>query len=90
MVVDTDDGEVVWRERIGYHEWSSPVVVDDTLIVGACEGTGIRAWSLADPRDPRPLWTVRTGGCVESTPAVWDGRIYVGSRDGYFYAFGDR
>ncbi|RPI23860.1 MAG: hypothetical protein EHM57_03420, partial [Actinobacteria bacterium] len=22
----------------------------------------------------------------ESTPAVWDGRIYVGSRDGFFYA----
>ena len=90
MVVDADDGEVVWRERIGYHEWSSPVVVDDTLIVGACEGTGIRAWNLADPSDPSPLWTVRVGGCVESTPAVWEGRVFVGSRDGYFYAFGDR
>ena len=29
-------------------------------------------------------------GCVESTPAVWKGRIYVGNRDGFFYAIGDR
>jgi hypothetical protein len=29
-------------------------------------------------------------GCLESTPAAWNGRMYVGSRDGYFYAIGDR
>ncbi len=29
------------------------------------------------------------GGSYESTPIVWQGRIYVGSRDGYLYCLGD-
>ena len=35
-------------------------------------------------------WTVQLPANIESTPAVWDGGIYVGTRDGYFYAVGDR
>jgi hypothetical protein len=31
---------------------------------------------------------VRLGGCVEATPAVWRGRIYVGTRAGALYALG--
>jgi outer membrane protein assembly factor BamB len=42
-------------------------------------------------------WTVsisetaqfRAGGGFESTPTIWDGRIYVGCRDGWFYCLGD-
>jgi outer membrane protein assembly factor BamB len=29
------------------------------------------------------------GGSYESTPIVWQGRIYIGSRDGYLYCLGD-
>ncbi|MGH3440642.1 MAG: PQQ-binding-like beta-propeller repeat protein [Nitriliruptorales bacterium] len=87
LAVDTETGEVVYREDIGHHEWSSPVVVDDTLLIGLCETSGLRAYDVRDPRQPRELWTVRAGGCIESTPAVWGGRIHVGSRDGYFYTF---
>ena len=32
---------------------------------------------------------MKLGGCIESTPAVWKGRIYVGARGGRFYAIGD-
>ena len=28
------------------------------------------------------------GGSIESTPIVWDGRVYIGCRDGYFYCLG--
>jgi len=38
--------------------------------------------------DPPLLWQVELGGCIESTPAVWDGRIYVGTRAGRFFALG--
>ncbi len=91
LVVDSTDGEVVWRDEIGFHAWSSPAIVDETLVLSAnCESGGaIRAYHLADPTDPRLLWEVAPfGGCIESTPAVWDGRLFVGSRDGYFYALG--
>jgi outer membrane protein assembly factor BamB len=32
---------------------------------------------------------VRLGGCIEATPAVWNGRIYVGTRAGRFFALSD-
>jgi outer membrane protein assembly factor BamB len=32
---------------------------------------------------------VSLGGCIEASPAVWGGRIYVGSRDGALYALAD-
>ena len=39
--------------------------------------------------DPPELWTLELGGCIESTPAVWKGRLYVGTRAGRFFAIGD-
>jgi len=80
---------VVWEEDIAHHSWSSPVIVDDTLVVATCAGE-LRAYDLEDPRAPRLVWAHQmTESCIESTPAVWKGRIYVGSRDGRFYAVGD-
>jgi outer membrane protein assembly factor BamB len=42
-------------------------------------------------------WTVRirqtavfNGASFESTPVLWDGRIYIGARNGYFYCLGDK
>ncbi len=90
LVVDAATGEITWEEPIGPHAWSSAVVVDDRLLVGTCEAAELRAYSLADPARPAPLWTLgpAAGGCIESTPAVWEGKIYVGSRDGFFRAYG--
>jgi outer membrane protein assembly factor BamB len=31
-------------------------------------------------------WTFATGGPIRSSPAVYNGRVYFGSRDGYIYA----
>ncbi len=75
-------GEVTWTEDIGFHAWSSPVIVGDELLVATCTGE-LRAYSLADPRLPNSTWTLKVSeSCIESTPAVWKGRIYVGVRDG--------
>ncbi len=93
LAVDTDTGEVVWRDEIGWHAWSSPVIVDDQLIVSVdcAAGGALRGYDITDPRAPVQVWESRLdAGCIESTPVVWDGRIYVGSRSGYFYAWGDR
>ena len=93
LAVDTETGEVLWRDDIGFHAWSSPLVVDGHLLAAvSCEEGGVlRAYSLEDPRQPIEVWNLaHGGGCIESTPTVWDGTIYVGSRDGFFYAFGDR
>jgi outer membrane protein assembly factor BamB len=89
LAVDQETGEVVFREEIGWHSWSSPVVVGGELLVASCTGE-MRAYSIADPRQPVLQWNMQLSqSCIESTPAVWNGRIYVGVRDGKFYAIGE-
>lgn len=91
LAIDTSDGAVLWRDDVGAHAWSSPVTIGDTLVVSIdCEtDSGFRAYDITDPRQPVEQWESRvTGGCIESTPAVWGGRLFVGSRDGFFYALG--
>jgi outer membrane protein assembly factor BamB len=88
IAVDATTGELVWSDEVGFHSWSSPAIVDDTLVTATCLGD-VRAYSLADPAAPQQIWSVDLGGsCLESTPAIWNGRIYLGSRDGFMRALG--
>ncbi len=92
LAVDTETGEVVWRDDIGVHAWSSPVAVGTRLLVAVdCDtAPALRIYDIVDPRTPVSIGErAFAGGCIESTPAVWDGRVYVGSRDGFFYALGE-
>ena len=87
LAVDSATGEIVWSDEVGWHSWSSPSVVDNTLVVATCLGE-LRGYSLADPRAPALSWTVNVSpSCLEATPAIWAGSIYIGSRDGHLYAF---
>ncbi len=48
------------------------------------------AWDVSSPRKKPPLlWKMQFGGCVESTPAVWHGWLYVGTRLGQIYGIAD-
>ena len=92
LAVDTATGEVLWSDDIGGHAWSSPVYADGRLLVAVhCDtAPALRVYDATDPAAPVQLTEQAfTGGCIESTPAVWKGRIYVGSRDGFFYAVGE-
>lgn len=82
--VARDNGKTTWKLRIAGYTLSSPSVVDDVLVQG--DGSGkLRAWRLTASSVPKELWTVRVGGNIESTPAIWGGSLFVGSRDGFFY-----
>ena len=56
------------------------------------------AGALPSANGDGSFWTVSlkerdqffAGGGFESTPTVWDGRIYIGCRDGWFYCLGDK
>jgi outer membrane protein assembly factor BamB len=89
LAVDQQTGEIVWEKKLPGPTWQSPVVVDDVLLQGDCSGV-LHAYDVSDPRvDPPELWTVQLEGCIESTPTVFEGRIFVGARGGAFYAIGD-
>jgi outer membrane protein assembly factor BamB len=87
--VDSLSGKLLSTDYLGPHAWSSPVAIDGKLLVATCSGE-IRCYSIMDPSQMLFLWSVRipTHGCIESTPAVWKGKIIVGARDGFIYAFG--
>ncbi|MEX1281008.1 MAG: PQQ-binding-like beta-propeller repeat protein [Acidimicrobiia bacterium] len=90
VAVDQDTGEELWVTPIGARAWSSPVVVDDVLLVAGRDGL-LRAFDLAEPRAPEPLWELEVGEApILATPAVWEGRIYLPSTDGFFYAVDER
>jgi hypothetical protein len=87
--IDRDSGGVRWEKELPGPTWSSPVIVDDVWIQGDCNGV-LHAYDVSDTTvDPPELWSVELGGCIESTPALYNGRIYVGARGGLFYAIGD-
>ena len=83
--IDAKTGKVLWERTIPAPSWSSPVPIDGKLIVG--DGAGyLNCFDISHPRVmPKLLWRIHLGGIVESTPAVWHGWIYVGTRDGGIY-----
>jgi outer membrane protein assembly factor BamB len=87
--IDKETGDIRWEFFLPGPLWSSPVVVDDVLIQADCAGN-ITAFDISDTHiKPPELWDVYIGGCIESTPAVWDGKIIVGSRDGQIHMAAD-
>jgi len=99
---DVPTPKLVFKEYVG-GGISTPIMVDDHIIQGgygatmnvfrieydATEGVDL---TDAEGREWRVAVTKVASfpaGSFESTPIVWQGRIYVGSRDGYFYCLGD-
>ena len=81
-------GKVLWTVHLAPPTLNSPVPVDHTLIVGDCAGV-LHGLDISKPkRTPREVWRVQLPGCIESTPAVWRGMIYVGTRAGKIYGIG--
>lgn len=89
VALDQQSGDERWSIDLTGPTWQSPVVVDDVLVYGDCNGV-LRGYDVSDTAvAPPQLWEVALGGCIEATPAVWDGRIYVGTRGGRFFALSD-
>lgn len=89
LAVDAATGVERWSIKLTGPTWQSPVIVEDTLVYGDCGGT-LRGYDVSDTTvTPPQLWEVQLGGCIESTPAVWDGSIWVGTRAGRFFALRD-
>ncbi|MGH2668096.1 MAG: PQQ-binding-like beta-propeller repeat protein, partial [bacterium] len=90
LAIDRNSGAVAWELELAAPLWSSPVVVDGVLIVGDCAGV-LHAYELRAPLQgpPGQRWSVQLEGCIESTPAVWKGMVYLGTRGGAVYGIGD-
>ncbi len=86
--IDRATGEILWKLAVQGPVLSSPVLVDGVLVQADANGT-LHAWDASNLRvEPPLLWQLDLDGNIESTPAVWNGRIYVGTRGGYVYCIG--
>jgi len=65
--------------------YSSPVISNDTIIA-ASEGGDVIVWYKANMSQ---LWQYNMGKPIYSSPAVVNGRIYIGANDGNLYSFGN-
>jgi outer membrane protein assembly factor BamB len=87
--MDRVTGAIRWEKRLPSPLMASPSIVDGKLVIGDCAGV-LHAYDLTNTLvDPPEVWQVGLGSCIEATPAIWKGRIYVGTRGGYVYAIGD-
>jgi outer membrane protein assembly factor BamB len=69
---------------------ATPALVGDRLVAGGY-GNTLHLYALArtnDGIDVTELDVFESDNAFESTPLIWKGRVYVGSRDGFFYCFG--
>lgn len=85
VCIDTTTGRIIWKKEYTSHDWSSPAVIDDKVL--QCDAAGVLHCHQAV--DGKERWKMQIGGVIESTPAVWKGWIYVGAKNGYFYAISD-
>ncbi len=86
--VDRETGEIRWEKAFPALLWSSPVVIEETLLLADGEGY-LRAYDVSDTSvEPSEKWSLSVSWRFESTPAVWKGVIYVGDRVGGLFAVG--
>jgi outer membrane protein assembly factor BamB len=89
IAVNQQTGKLLWSFDVGSATLGSPVTIDHQLVLGDCQGV-LHDWDISKKtHPPKELWHVQLSGCIESTPAVWHGMLWVGARGGKFYAIGD-
>lgn len=82
---------LIFRDHIG-GSISTPAIVGERMVAAGLDHT-VRLYDIAGSGGDvsiaeRARFTAE--GPFESTPLVWDGRVYIGCRDGYLYCLGDR
>lgn len=92
----TTNGTEIWNvTSCGPLNFASPIIANDTVYHGLYKGDIFYARSLSDGSE---VWRydMNTSGdvvpgfncLIEATPAIYDGKLYVGAENGYFYVFG--
>lgn len=84
--IDTKTGKLVWKNDLG-PRMSSPAIANNIIyITGGDPATGYGIFAV-DAKIGNILWRYILPGTDESSPAIANGTVFFGSRDGYVYAF---
>lgn len=77
--------KLIYQKKIG-PSISTPIFVGNKLIVAGYHGIYL---FQVDDSGKISLLSHRKASAFESTPVVYDKKIFIGSRDGYLYCFGE-
>jgi outer membrane protein assembly factor BamB len=85
LAFNASTGGLLWyyTNRVSWYTFYSPSVAGGVVFMG-----GYNKFFALNASTGALVWSYATGGAVESSPAVADGVVYVGSEDGNVYAFG--
>jgi outer membrane protein assembly factor BamB len=73
---------LLWNATVGAPVWSSPAVVDGSVVVGCRDGN----LYCFDAQNGLLNWNYRVGTVIQfCSPAVVDGRVYIGGDSGTLY-----
>jgi outer membrane protein assembly factor BamB len=78
----TNSGEV-WSYPLEQHCCSTPSIHDGLVFVADCGGVV----HCVDADTGKPYWTHQANGEIWASTLVADGKVYVGTRRGYFWVF---
>jgi outer membrane protein assembly factor BamB len=93
VALDRKTGKPRWTFRMKSYTWSSPTVVDGAVIAADAAGElyvrdAATGDNLLKDADGSPVASIKLGSCVEASPLVWKGRIYIGVRGGALVCVG--
>ncbi len=85
--LDTDTGNAIWIKSIGYEiHLSSPTVIDEKVYIGSCDGAPNSGHVFClDANTGEYIWDFTTFDCIDSSPAIFNGKLYIGSGDSRLY-----
>lgn len=88
--LDANSGKLVWRTNCGYAVLSSAAVSGNLVIYG-CQGGHVHAVQASDGVEEwtySASWDAVNSAAFTSSPAVSNGRVYIGCDNFYFYCLG--
>ena len=82
-------GGRMWKQWVGYQILSSVCYADDIRGAKIYVGSDVGSVTCLNATSGAPISAYQSGGNIESSPTVWDGKLYIGGVDRNVYCFDD-
>ena len=89
FAIDAESGDSIWSKSVGAIGSASPVVYNDSVFIVSNKGlskTKVTALSAENGSIKWEFIIDRLHAVADTTPAIYDGVLYVASPNGYIYA----